>query len=189
MIASAAVSKRALSMFGRVFPRCSMIAQAIAFNLFLAFFPALLIAVGLATSPIGVRTNLFDLISDFTSFLPPGSQQIVSEFLVKRGPEAWKWTLLGLSGTLLAGTQAMKLLMEGIHIIYGDRERPGFWARQLRALALLILTIAPLLVAERLGVVGRPFQRLVGAGLGEGTSGQTGRVRVCHGFVMLLGLI
>src|SRR6266404_86384 len=53
MIASAALSKRALSMFGRVFPRTSMIAQAIAFNLFLAFFPTLLIAVGLATSPIG----------------------------------------------------------------------------------------------------------------------------------------
>ena len=30
-----------------------MISQAVAFNLFLAFFPALLIAVGLATSPIG----------------------------------------------------------------------------------------------------------------------------------------
>ena len=44
MIASAALSKRALSMFGRVFPRTSMIAQAIAFNLFLAFFPTLLIA-------------------------------------------------------------------------------------------------------------------------------------------------
>src|ERR1700737_3644549 len=128
MIASAAVSRRALSMFGRGFPCCSMIAQAIAFNLFLAFFPALLIAVGLATSPIGVRTNLFDLISDLTSFLPPVSHQFGSEFLVKRGTEAWKWTFLGLGGPLLAGTQVMKLLMEGSHIIYGDRERPGFLA-------------------------------------------------------------
>src|SRR5260221_12982764 len=102
MIASAAVSKRALSMFGRVFPRCSMIAQAIAFNLFLAFFPALLIAVGLATSPIGLRANLFDLISDFTSFLPPGNQQIGSEFMVKRGTHAWNWTVLAMCGTLLA---------------------------------------------------------------------------------------
>jgi len=49
-----ALSKRALSMFGGV-SRTSMIAQAIAFNLFLAFFPYLLIAVGLATSPIGGR--------------------------------------------------------------------------------------------------------------------------------------
>src|SRR5438270_9979538 len=144
MIAAAALPKRALSMFGRVFPRCSMIAQAIAFNLFLAFFPTLLIAVGLATSPIGGRTALFDLIADLTSLLPPGSQQIVSEFMVKRGPDAWKWALVGLGGTLLAGTQVMKLLMEGIHIVYGDTKRPGFLARQLRAMALLVLTIAPL---------------------------------------------
>src|ERR1700719_1897187 len=163
MIASAAVSKRARSMFSRVFPRCRMISQAIAFNLFLAFFPALLIAVAVATSPIGVRTNLFDLISDLTTFLPPGSQQMVSEFLVKRGPDAWRWALLGLGGTLLAGSQVMKLLMEGIHIIYGDYERPGFLARQLRALALLILTIAPLLIAAILGVFGPPLRRWGGA--------------------------
>src|ERR1700738_818078 len=189
MIASAALAKRALSMFGRVFPRCGMISQAVAYNLFLAFFPTLLIAVGFATSPIGDRTNLFDMISDLTRLLPPGSQQIVSEFLIKRGPEAWKWTLLGLGGTLLAGTQVMKLLMEGIHIIYGDRERPGFLARQLRALALLILTIAPLLVAAILGAVGRPLRRLVGAELGKGTSRQTGWGVVFHGIAILLAMI
>src|SRR5258708_35202522 len=189
MIASAALSKRALRMFGRVFPRCSMIAQAIAFNLFLAFFPTLLIAVGLSTSPIGGRTALFDLISDLTSLLPPGSQQIVSEFLVKRGPQAWKWALVGLGGTLLAGTQVMKLLMEGIHTIYEDRERPGFLARQLRALALLILTIAPLLVAAILGVFGRPLRRWLGEELGKGPSMQTWWGVFFHGIAILLAMV
>jgi membrane protein len=189
MIASAAVSKRALSMFGRVFPRCSMISQAIAFNLFLAFFPTLLIAVALATSPIGAGTNLFDLISDLTSFLPPGSQQIVSEFLVKRGPDAWKWALLGLGGMLLAGMQVMKLLMEGIHIIYGDRERPGFLARQLRGLALLVLTFAPLLLAAILGVFGRPLRHLIGSALGKGPSVQNWWAVFFHGISILLAMI
>jgi membrane protein len=189
MIASAALSKRALSMFGRVFPRCSMIAQAIAFNLFLAFFPTLLIAVGLATSPIGGRTALFDLISDLTSFLPPGSQQIVSEFLVKRGPQAWKWALVGLGGTLLAGTQVMKLLMEGIHTIYGDRERPGFFARQLRAMALLILTIAPLLVAAVLGVFGRPLLRWLASEFGKDPTVQASWAVFFHGIAILLAMI
>jgi membrane protein len=189
MIASAALSKRALSMFGRVFPRCSMIAQAIAFNLFLAFFPTLLIAVGLATSPIGGRTALFDLISDLTRFLPPGSQQIVSEFLVKRGPQAWKWALVGLGGTLLAGAQVMKLLMEGIHIIYGDRERPGFFARQLRALALLILVIAPLLVAAILGVFGRPLRDWLALEFGKDTSVQRWWAIFFHGVAILLAMI
>jgi len=148
-------------MFARVFPRCSMISQAVAFNLFLAFFPTLLIAAGFATSRIGGRTSLLDLISDFTNFLPPGSQQIVSEFLIKRGPEAWKLALVGWAGTLLAGSQVMKLLMEGIHIIYGDRDTFGFLHRQLRGLLLLLLTIAPMLAATILGVLGRPLRQWI----------------------------
>ena len=104
---------------------------------------------------------MFDLIEDLTDLLPPGSQQIVSEFVVNRGPEAWRWALVGLVGTLLAGTQVMRLLMEGIHTIYGDMEKPGFLHRQLRGLALLVVTIAPLLVAAILGVLGRPIRRWV----------------------------
>jgi membrane protein len=143
-----------------------MISQAIAFNLFLAFFPALLIMVGFATSRIGGRTSLFDLITDLTAFLPPGSQSIVSEFLVKRGPEAWKLALVGWTGTLLAGSQVMRLLMEGIHRIYGDQEKPGFLHRQIRGLALLLVTIAPLLVAAIIGVLGRPIRRWLALELG-----------------------
>jgi len=152
---------RAYHMLGRVFPQCGMISQAIAFNLFLAFFPTLLIAVGFATSPIGGRTSLYDLIRDLTAFLPPGSQSIVSQFLVKRGPEAWKLALVGCGGTVLAGSQVMRLLMEGIQRIYGDPNKPGFWHRQLRGLALLVVTIAPLLAAAILGVLGRPLRRWV----------------------------
>jgi membrane protein len=189
MIASAALAKRLLGILGRVFPRCNMIAQAIAFNLFLAFFPTLLIAVGLATSPVGGRTSLFDLITDLTSFLPPGSQQIVSEFLVKRGPDAWKWELVGWTGTLLAGAQVMKLLMEGIHTIYGDRDRPNFFLRQLRALALLILVIAPLLAAAILGVFGRPLRAWLASELGKGAAVQRMWGVFFHGTAILLAMI
>ena len=146
--------------------RCGMISQAIAFNLFLAFFPALLIMVGFATSRIGGRTSLLDLITDLTAFLPPGSQGIVSEFLVKRGPEAWKLALVGWAGTLLAGSQVMRLLMEGIHRIYGDQEKPGFLHRQLRGLVLLLVTIAPLLAAAILEYLGRPIRRWLAEELG-----------------------
>ncbi len=153
--------KQTFRMLGRVFPRCGMISQAIAFNLFLAFFPALLIMVGFATSSIGGRTSLFDLIRDLTAFLPPGSQSIVSEFLVKRGADAWKLALVGWTGTLLAGSQVMRLLMDGIHKIYGDQVQPGFLHRQIRGLALLLVTIAPLLAAAILGVLGRPLRQWI----------------------------
>jgi len=74
MISAAGILRRVYGMFARVFPRCGVISQAIAFNLFLAFFPALLIAVALATSRIGGKTSLFDLIADLTQFLPPASK-------------------------------------------------------------------------------------------------------------------
>jgi membrane protein len=166
MIAAASLIKRTWRMLGRVFPRCTVLAQAIAFNLFLAFFPTLLIATGFATSRIGGKTSLLDLITDLTQFLPPGSQQIVGQFLVKRGPEAWKIALLGWAGTVLAGSQVMKLVMQGIHLIYGERERFGFLHRQIRAMALLLITIAPLIAAAILGVFGRPLRHWVASELG-----------------------
>jgi YihY family inner membrane protein len=161
--------RRVYGMFSRVFPRCSMISQAIAYNLFLAFFPALLVAVSLATSRIGGKTSLLDLITDLTQFLPPGSQPIVSEFLVKRGPEAWKIAALGWTGTLLAGSQVMKLVMQGIHSIYGDKEPLGFLHRQVRGLMLLVVTIAPLLGAAILGILGRPLRRWIAMEIGKHT--------------------
>src|SRR5262250_3681984 len=174
MIAAAALSKRALSLLTRVFPRCSMISQAIAFNLFLAFFPALLIVVALATTRIGGKTSMLEMVRDLTAFLPPGSQGVVSEFLVNRGPDAWKIALLGWSGTLLAGSQVMKLVMEGIHVIYGDEEKPGFLHRQLRGLLLLLITIAPLLGAAILGILGRPLRRWI--------AHEAGKHAILHGW-------
>src|SRR6516225_5744322 len=145
-------------MLGRVYPRCSMISQAIAFNVFLAFFPTLLLVVGVASSWIGSKTALLETIRSFIRFLPPGSQGIVGDFLARGGPEAWKFALVGWTGTLFGGSQVMKLLMEGIHLIYGDEERIGFWHRQFRGLLLLLITMAPILVAGILGVFGRPLR-------------------------------
>ena len=158
MVSDGDVLKRILRSFQRVFPRCSVISQAIAFNLFLAFFPTLLFAVGFASGWIGAKTATMEAIKDFVGFLPPGSQSVVSEFLTRRGPDVWKYAILGWAGTLLAGSQVMKQLMDGIHLIYGDEERLGFFHRQLRGLALLLITMAPILIAGILGVFGRQIR-------------------------------
>jgi membrane protein len=186
---SAVLARRLFRMFFRVFPRCGMIAQAIAFNLFLAFFPTLLIAVGFATNPVGGRLGMFDLIADFTSFLPPGSQQIVSEFLTKGGPQAWRWALVGGTGTLLAGSQVMKLLMEGIHTVYRDPERMTFLRRQFRALLLLLITIAPLLMASILGVFGRQLRNWLASELGQGNAVRILWALFFHGTAIFLACI
>ena len=99
MISVKALAKHSGRAFLRVFPPCSMISQAIAYNLFLAFFPTLLLIVAIATSRLGSQTDLLDLVTDFTKYLPPGSRQIVSEFLIKRAPQAWKWAIVGWAGT------------------------------------------------------------------------------------------
>jgi membrane protein len=160
------VVKRVMRVIGRVYPRCSMITQALAFNVFLAFFPTLLLAVGFASSWIGSKAGTLDAIRDFTEFLPPGSQAIVGDFLVNRGFDIWKYALIGAAGTLWGGTQVMKLVMEGIHLIYGDEERIGFIHRQFRGLLLLLITIAPILVAGILGVFGRPLRHWLADKLG-----------------------
>jgi len=135
-----------------------MVSQAIAFNLFLAFFPSLLLAVGFASTWIGSKTATLEAIRNFTDFLPPGSQGIVTDLLSRHGLDVWKYVLIGGMGTLLGGSQVMKLLMDGIHLIYGDEERIGFLHRQLRGLLLLLITMAPILVAGILGVFGRPLR-------------------------------
>jgi len=61
----------------------------------------------------------------------------------------------------------MKLVMEGIHIIYGDEEKPGFLHRQVRGLLLLLITIAPLLGAAILGILGRPLRRWIAHEVGK----------------------
>jgi membrane protein len=189
MHSSAEFAARVYRTFRRVFPRCGMISQAIAFNLFLAFFPALLIAVGFATSPIGGRTSLLELITDFTIFLPPGSQHIVEDYLVKRGPQAWKWALVGWTGTLLAGSQVMKLIMEGIHTIYDDPERIGFLHRQFRGLLLLLVTIAPMLAAAILGVLGRPLRQWLAVEFGHRAFLHTTWSVLFPGAAIVLGVI
>src|SRR6266849_888047 len=167
MISAASLFNRSVRTFSRIFPRCGMISQAIAFNLFLAFFPTLLLAVSVATSRWGSQTNMLDMITNFTAYLPPGSRQIVSEFMIKRSPQAWKLAVIGWAGTLIAGSQVMKLIMEGIHVIYGDEEKPGFLHRQLRGLLLLVVTIAPLLGAAVLGILGKPLRHWIAHEIGN----------------------
>ena len=155
------MAKRVWRMVGRVYPQCNMITQAIAYNVFLAFFPTLLLVVGFASTWIGSKSGTLEAFRNFTDFLPPGSQGIVADFLERRGPDVWKYALAGAAGALIGGTQVMRLLMQGIHRIYGEEERIGFVHRQFRGLLLLLITMAPIVAAGILGVFGRPLRHWV----------------------------
>ncbi len=142
----------------RVYPRCVTQSQAVAFNMFLAFFPILLLALGVFSSSVSLRAELREIVRHMREILPPGSQQLVIDFLTRRVSHPWRWVFLGLGGTLLAGTQAMKLLVSGFHIVHDEPEPPGFWIRQGRALLLLVATIVPWLASVVLTVFGKQLR-------------------------------
>jgi membrane protein len=139
----------------RVFPGCVTQSQAIAFNMFLAFFPMLLLALGLLTSAAQFRAGVHEMVVRLRDVLPPSSRQLVVDFLVQHGMHPWRWIALGLGGTLLAGTQMMKLMMDGFQMAYRDSERHGFWSRQARALLLLTATFVPWLASVIFTVFGK----------------------------------
>jgi membrane protein len=155
-----AILKNLARALGRVLPDCVTLGQAIAFNMFLAFFPLLLLALGLLGGTSLFADALREIPNRLMMILPPGSSRVVAEYFVRRTVHPWTWFSLGLLGTLLAGTQVMVGFMEGFRVIEGDLLRPGYWSRQLRALALLCLTIVPMLAVVFLTVFGKQWRSL-----------------------------
>jgi membrane protein len=160
------IVKKLFRTLARVIPQCGMVSQAVAFNMFFAFFSILLIVLGLMSSSLKGK-NGQELGARLSAILPPGSWQLVSEFLVRREVNPWNWVLLGWVGTLLVGSQVMKLIMEGIHLIYGDRERHSFLGRQLWGLLLFCVSLVAWLLAIALSVFGRPLRHWMTRGLGQ----------------------
>ncbi len=142
----------------RVFRRCVTQAQAVAFNMFLAFFPMLVLALGVLNKSARFQLSLQEIVAGVRSIMPPGSQQVVVDFLGRQATHPWRWTLFGLVGTLLAGAQVMKLMMDGFQMAHGDSEHVGFWSRQGRAVLLLCVTLVPWLATVGLTVFGKQLR-------------------------------
>lgn len=133
-------------------PDCITQSQAIAFNMFLAFFPMMLLVLGIVASSQRLRGGVLEIVRQLGVVFPPGAEPALEQFLTRPGQDAWGWISLGSAGTLVAGTQMMRLMIEGFRMVYGDTTRPGFWNRNLRALVLLSATIAPWFLAATLMV-------------------------------------
>lgn len=152
------MSRKLIRAFGRVFPDCVTLSQAVAFNMFLAFFPLLLLALGLLGGTSLFPEAIREIPNRLMAILPPGSARVVEEYFVRKAVHPGRWILLGLGGTLLAGTQTMVGLMEGFRVIEGDLIEPSYWRRQGRALGLLCLTIVPMLIVVVLTVFGKQMR-------------------------------
>jgi membrane protein len=148
-------SKNLFRALGRVFPDCLTLSQAIAFNMFLAFFPMLLLILGILSSQDIFHTALREVPERVRMIVPPGSEDIVTQYFVRKGQHPWKWFLLGLAGTLFAGSQVMVEFMEAFRMVEGDQFRPTYWRSHFRALLLLLLTLLPALIVVALTVFGK----------------------------------
>jgi membrane protein len=123
--------------------------------MFLALSPMILVIFGVVASSAAFRLALEESMARLRIVLPPGTIGIVSSFFIRHSTHPWRWVLLGLGGTLLAGTQMMKLLMEGFRQVYGQDDRPNVITRHVRALLLLSVTIVPSILIVNFVVFGR----------------------------------
>ncbi len=146
---------------GRIFPDCVTLCQAVAFNMFLAFFPMLLFALGLLSGTSFFHEAMREIPARLSVILPPSSTQVVFDYFLRRGHHPQRWTYLGLGGLLLAGTQVMIGFIEGFRMIEGDPITLTYWRRHLRALSILCLTILPVLAVVACTVFGKAIRAWV----------------------------
>src|SRR5580704_5086321 len=73
--------RRLLGAFRRTLPNCIAQTQAIAFNMFLALAPTVVLALGIVAASHGLRAGLVDTLRPVRSMLPPGLFQLLDEFL------------------------------------------------------------------------------------------------------------
>ena len=147
--------KTFLRCLRRVFPGCVTLTQAIAFNMFLAFFPILLLILGIIGSTSLFQEALREITERLSMILPPGTSDVVFAYFVRRGVHPWRWISLGFGATLVAGSQVMLGFIEAFCTIEGDRHRPSYVRRYSRAMILLCLTIVPMLSVVFLTVFGK----------------------------------
>src|ERR1700681_902221 len=103
------VARKLFRTLTRIIPQCGMVSQAVAFNMFLAFFPTLLFVLGLLTKLLRGEDGPH-IAARLSAILPPGSWQLVSDFLVRREIHPMYWTLFGAFGILIIGSQVIKLI-------------------------------------------------------------------------------
>jgi membrane protein len=149
----------------RVFLHGTTQAQAVSFNMFLAFFPMMLLALGVLGQLALVGGAAEEMLARLRGVLPPGSRRVVLDYLVEQSANP-TWLILGLGGTLILGTQVMTDLVNGFRLLYGDSTTDGFFKRQVRSLALLVVTIGPFLAAVVLTVFGKQVRDWMAVYLG-----------------------
>jgi len=139
---------------------CFSIAKGAAYSALLSFFPVLTSAAAILfqTRAQFVSTTIQSFLSEI---LPPGTEDLVLRQF--RVPGARPAALLVVAGliSLWAASSVIKSLMEGFQAAYRIPRNRGFFHRSGVAIALVLLSIIPLLGASGLIVFGADVERVV----------------------------
>lgn len=173
---------------GRVFPDCVTVGQAVAFNMFLAFFPVLLFTLGILSTFDLFHGGLRVLPARLHAFLPPGSDRVMFDYFTTKELHPWRWIWLGLGGMLIAGTQVLIGLVQGFRIIEEIQPRVSYTKLQIRAFGLFTLTMIPWLAFVFFTVFGRPMRNWITAVMGLGPWVGWIVAGVYHGLALLVAL-
>jgi membrane protein len=137
-----------------------MVSQAVAFNMFLAFFAVLVIVASLMKGSLEGE-NGQAVAMRISAILPPGSWQLISTYVLSQEVNTWYLAVFGWAGALLVGSQVIKLIIKGIEQIYGDRETHSFIGRQIRGVLLFCMASVAWLFAIALSVFGGPLEQWI----------------------------
>jgi membrane protein len=133
-----------LSVFKRAFKDfladdCLGMAQQIAFSSLLAFFPAMILLVGL----LGL-IGAYDDLTDFLGTIAPGAViqaiDIARESAAGQGSTASIAFVIGLFGALWAASGATSSIIKAVNRAYERPETRPFWKVRLYALVLVMAT-------------------------------------------------
>ncbi len=138
-------------------------AQAVAFNMFVAFFPALLFIAGVLAS---MTPEVEEVLGGVRTVLPPGSRRAVVDSLLRISQNPGRLMWLGAVGTLLMGSQLMFSLRQIFATIYDREERGPFWKQQLVSFAMVLVTVVPWVAVSLLVVFGKFLRNWLSAQLG-----------------------
>jgi membrane protein len=134
-------------------------AAGVTFYALLALFPALaaLISIyGLFADPATISEHL-DLLGNV---VPGGGMEIVNEQvrrITAKGETSLGFSaIIGLAVSLWSANQAMKAMVDALNIVYGEKEKRGFFRRLLVTMAFTLAGIL-FLVLAMVGVVVLPI--------------------------------
>jgi membrane protein len=139
---------------------CFSIAKGAAYSALLSFFPVLASAAAILvqTRAEFVANILQGALSEI---VPPDSQDLVLQQFRNAGARPVSLLVGAALISLWAASGVIKSLIEGFQAVYRIPRSRGFWRHSMVAIALLLLSVVPLLAASILVLFGTEIERVV----------------------------